>query len=112
MTVRQFVTGSGTVALADAPASAAGSTCTGSLAPRGSGTSAVPISLTSYGTGALPVIDGNGAASAVTLTNQDHWRISNRKLTNPASPSPVAPVYGSRPPTARRTAVSTSVISS
>ncbi|MGW8350970.1 right-handed parallel beta-helix repeat-containing protein [Streptomyces wedmorensis] len=69
----------------DTLAFASGTTCTGSLAPRGSGTATAPITLTGYGTGALPVIDGGGAASAVTLTNQDHWRISDLKLTNPAS---------------------------
>ncbi|MFD8972640.1 right-handed parallel beta-helix repeat-containing protein [Streptomyces sp. NPDC059593] len=64
---------------------AAGTTCTGSLAPQGSGTASAPITLTGYGTGALPVIDGNGAANAVSLTNQDHWQINGLKLTNPAS---------------------------
>ncbi|MFI8763681.1 right-handed parallel beta-helix repeat-containing protein [Streptomyces sp. NPDC053792] len=69
----------------DTLAFASGTACTGSLAPRGSGTAAAPIVLTGYGTGALPVIDGGGAPDAVSLTNQDHWRISNLKLTNPAS---------------------------
>lgn len=69
----------------DTLAFASGTTCTGSLAPKGSGTAAAPITLTNYGTGALPVIDGAGAPNAVSLTNQDHWRISNLKLTNPAS---------------------------
>ncbi|WP_051845657.1 right-handed parallel beta-helix repeat-containing protein [Streptomyces globisporus] len=69
----------------DTLAFAAGTTCTGALAPRGSGTAAAPIDLTGYGTGALPVIDGGGAPNAVSLTNQDHWRISGLKLTNPAS---------------------------
>ncbi|MFF8377927.1 right-handed parallel beta-helix repeat-containing protein [Streptomyces sp. NPDC015661] len=69
----------------DTLAFAAGTTCTGSLAPQGSGTAAAPVVLTGYGTGTLPVIDGGGAPNAVSLTNQDHWRISNLKLTNPAS---------------------------
>ncbi|MFB6836907.1 right-handed parallel beta-helix repeat-containing protein [Streptomyces sp. NPDC056361] len=69
----------------DTLAFASGTTCTGSLAPQGSGTAAAPITLTRYGTGTLPVIDGGGAASAVTLTNQDHWRIADLKLTNPAT---------------------------
>ncbi|MEU3478358.1 right-handed parallel beta-helix repeat-containing protein [Streptomyces sp. NPDC033754] len=69
----------------DTLAFASGTTCTGSLAPRGSGTASAPITLTRYGTGTLPVIDGGGAASAVTLTNQDHWRITDLKLTNPAA---------------------------
>ncbi|MGW6413823.1 right-handed parallel beta-helix repeat-containing protein [Streptomyces sp. NPDC055055] len=74
-----------TYAPGDTLAFASGATCTGSLAPRGSGTAAAPITLTSYGAGALPVIDGGGAASAVTLTDQDHWRISGLRLTNPAA---------------------------
>jgi hypothetical protein len=69
----------------DTLAFASGSTCTGTLAPKGSGTGAAPITITRYGTGALPVINANGAADALTLTNQDHWRISELKLTNPAS---------------------------
>ncbi|WP_128984844.1 right-handed parallel beta-helix repeat-containing protein [Streptomyces roseicoloratus] len=74
-----------TYAPGDTLAFATGTTCTGALAPRGSGTAGAPITLTSYGTGALPVIDGNGAPDAVSLTNQDHWRIANLKLTNPAA---------------------------
>ncbi|MFE0652052.1 right-handed parallel beta-helix repeat-containing protein [Streptomyces sp. NPDC059534] len=74
-----------TYAPGDTLAFASGTTCTGSLAPQGSGTAAAPITLTGYGTGALPVIDGGGAASAVTLTNQDHWRIGDLQLTNPAA---------------------------
>ncbi|MFD8205030.1 right-handed parallel beta-helix repeat-containing protein [Streptomyces sp. NPDC059695] len=69
----------------DTLAFASGTTCTGALAPRGSGTAAAPIVLTAYGTGALPVIDGGGAPNAVSLTDQDHWRISGLKLTNPAT---------------------------
>lgn len=69
----------------DTLAFASGTTCTGSLAPQGSGTASDPITLTAYGAGALPVIDGAGAAHTVSFTNQDHWRISNLKLTNPAS---------------------------
>ncbi|WP_086827022.1 right-handed parallel beta-helix repeat-containing protein [Streptomyces sp. NRRL B-24572] len=69
----------------DTLAFAAGTVCTGALAPQGSGTAAAPIVLTGYGTGALPVIDGGGAPDAVSLTNQDHWRIGNLQITNPAA---------------------------
>jgi hypothetical protein len=31
------------------------------------------------------VIDGGGAPSAVSLTDQDHWHISNLRVTNPAA---------------------------
>lgn len=73
-----------TYAPGDTLAFASGTTCTGALAPKGSGTAAAPVTLTRYGTGALPVINGSGTADAVSLTNQDHWRISHLKLTNPA----------------------------
>lgn len=69
----------------DTLALASGSTCAGALSPKGSGTASDPITLTSYGTGALPVINSNGTPDAVSLTNQDHWKISNLKITNPAA---------------------------
>ncbi|QKW07899.1 right-handed parallel beta-helix repeat-containing protein [Streptomyces sp. NA04227] len=69
----------------DTLALAAGTTCTGALAPKGSGTAAAPITLTKYGTGDLPVLNGDGAADALSLTNQDHWTIKELKVTNPAS---------------------------
>ena len=62
-----------------------GTTCTGTLAPQGSGTASAPVTITDYGTGALPVIDGAGAASAVTLTNQDNWTLENLDITDPAT---------------------------
>lgn len=74
-----------TYAPGDTLAFASGTTCTGALAPKGSGTATAPITLTRYGTGALPVLDGGGAPDVVSLTNQDHWRISDLKLTNPAA---------------------------
>ncbi|MFG3493276.1 right-handed parallel beta-helix repeat-containing protein [Streptomyces sp. NPDC047972] len=74
-----------TYAAGDTLAFASGTTCTGSLAPKGSGTAGAPITLTRYGTGALPVIDGGGAPDAVSLTDQDHWRISDLRITNPAA---------------------------
>lgn len=62
-----------------------GTTCTGTLSPQGSGTTSAPVTVTDYGTGALPVIDGAGAASAVTLTNQDNWTVENLDITDPAT---------------------------
>ena len=62
-----------------------GTTCTGTLSPLGSGTVSAPVTITDYGTGALPVIDGAGAASAVTLTNQDNWTVENLDLTDQAT---------------------------
>lgn len=63
----------------------AGTTCVGTLSPKGSGTEDDPIILTSYGDGPLPIVNGSGAAEAVRLTNQDYWDISNLAVTNPAS---------------------------
>ncbi|KAJ5960406.1 pectin lyase fold/virulence factor [Penicillium vulpinum] len=62
-----------------------GSTCIGTLSPKGSGNQHRPISLTSYGDGPLPIINGAGAAEAVSLTNQDYWDVSNIAIINPAS---------------------------
>lgn len=62
----------------------AGTTCTGTLSPQGSGTQSLPIILTSYGHGPLPIINGSGAAEAVRLINQDYWDISNIAVINPA----------------------------
>ncbi|OAA72354.1 Ig domain protein group 2 domain protein [Cordyceps fumosorosea ARSEF 2679] len=63
----------------------AGSTCNGVLSPKGVGTAQAPIQITKYGGNAGAVINGTGAAgAAVTLTNQDHWRIANLTVTNPA----------------------------
>ncbi|MFD0547163.1 hypothetical protein ACFQ1B_34270 [Streptomyces mexicanus] len=64
---------------------ASGTTCTGTLAPQGSGTASAPVAITPYGTGAAPVIDAAGAENALHLTDQDHWRIGAIKLTDPAS---------------------------
>ncbi|MFG3426933.1 right-handed parallel beta-helix repeat-containing protein [Streptomyces californicus] len=75
---------SGSYGPGDTLALASGTTCTGALAPKGSGTASEPITLTRYGTGARPVLNGGGAADAVSLTDQDHWKISDIKITNPA----------------------------
>jgi hypothetical protein len=58
-----------------------GTTCDGMFAPTGSGTANAPITVTAYGTGQLPVIDGGTTnASAVYLTNQSYWTIENLNL--------------------------------
>ncbi|MEU6488741.1 right-handed parallel beta-helix repeat-containing protein [Streptomyces sp. NPDC046887] len=69
----------------DTLAFAAGTTCRGTLTPKGSGTAQAPIRISAYGSGARPVLDGGGAADTVRFTNQDHWAVSGLKLTNPAS---------------------------
>ncbi|MEV4615473.1 right-handed parallel beta-helix repeat-containing protein [Kitasatospora sp. NPDC049258] len=62
-----------------------GTTCTGTLQPKGSGASGQPATITSYGGGAAPVVDGAGATSAVHLVDQSYWTISNLHIRNTAS---------------------------
>ena len=59
-----------------------GTTCSGQLWPKGSGTSAQAfITLGAYGSGALPIIDGGDNESAVKLFNQQYWHIQNIETT-------------------------------
>jgi len=67
----------------------AGGVWTGTLRPLGSGTAASPISVDRYGTGAKPLIDGNGveesatnSGAAVRLHNQSFWEIRNLEVVN------------------------------
>ena len=61
---------------------ARGTTCHGALTPQGSGASGAPIVIDTYGTGAKPVIAGDGATDAVLLDNQQYWEIRNLEITN------------------------------
>lgn len=56
----------------------------GQLHPLGSGTSASPIVISSYGSGARPIIDGSslGSGGAIYLANQGGWTISGFEVTN------------------------------
>ena len=54
----------------------AGTTCTGTLTPKGSGTSGAPIVLGAYGTGAKPAVVASGQETALTLTNQSWWTVT------------------------------------
>ncbi|MFI6815917.1 right-handed parallel beta-helix repeat-containing protein [Nonomuraea sp. NPDC050328] len=64
----------------------AGGQWTGQLAPKGSGTSAEPITITSYGTGTKPLIAGGGAVdAAVKLQNQHDIVVSGLEVTNTGS---------------------------
>jgi len=74
-----------TFAAGDVISIKAGTTCKGTLSPKGSGTASSSIKLTSYGSGSNPIIDGNGATAAITLANQDYWSISKLSVTNAAS---------------------------
>jgi len=61
----------------------AGSSWTGQLRPRGSGTRESPIVIDMYGMGNKPRIDGGVEdTNALQLYNQSFWRISNLELTN------------------------------
>jgi hypothetical protein len=86
----------------------AGTSCSGYLQASGSGAPGLPITVTSYGTGAAPTINNNGAqfknqpnqqscpaagsgrlldfpeSAAVVLQNVSHWTIENIAVTNNA----------------------------
>ncbi|MGW8949799.1 right-handed parallel beta-helix repeat-containing protein [Streptomyces sp. NPDC055709] len=64
-----------------------GTSCTGVLAPTGSGTAALPISVDAYGMGAKPHIDGAGARAAVLLLNVEGWELRNLDLSNTGAPT-------------------------
>lgn len=58
---------------------------TSQLYPKGSGTLTNPITISSYGTGNKPIINGGGiAGAAVYLFNQSNWIIQNLEVTNSA----------------------------
>ncbi|WP_328778089.1 carbohydrate binding domain-containing protein [Streptomyces canus] len=60
-----------------------GTTCSGLLHPLGSGSAAGgSITMSAYGTGALPVIAGGGGTDAIYLYNQEYWEISDLEVTN------------------------------
>jgi len=75
-----------TLTAGDSVLFARGSTCLGALTPHGSGNATAPITIGAYGTGALPVIDGNGAHDAVLLDNIDHITVQDLDITNAANP--------------------------
>ncbi|MFI6496025.1 right-handed parallel beta-helix repeat-containing protein [Nonomuraea typhae] len=59
-----------------------GTTCTGTLAPKGSGAPGRPIVIDAYGRGAKPRIQGGGAEDAVKLHNQQYWEIAGLDVAN------------------------------
>ncbi|MFE1382818.1 right-handed parallel beta-helix repeat-containing protein [Streptomyces sp. NPDC058740] len=64
-----------------------GTTCTGTLAPRGGGAPGAPFTIADYG--AAPgraVIDGNGAHDAVLLADTQYLRLTRLEITNAAAP--------------------------
>jgi hypothetical protein len=61
----------------------AGTTYTGQLALKGSGTATAPIELSTYGSGDSPRIDGQGKVlDTLLLHNVDHWIVSRLEITN------------------------------
>ncbi|MGK5637064.1 right-handed parallel beta-helix repeat-containing protein [Streptomyces sp. URMC 126] len=58
-----------------------GTTCRGTLAPKGSGTAKEPVTVEPYGTGA-PVVDGAGASAAVLLQNVEYYQVRKITVTN------------------------------
>jgi len=64
----------------------AGGTWTGQLYPKGSGSSAAPIVIDMYGTGAKPIVAaGASDPDAVHLMNQQYWEINDLEVTNKKS---------------------------
>ncbi|MBU8866613.1 NPCBM/NEW2 domain-containing protein [Paenarthrobacter aromaticivorans] len=62
----------------------AGTDCTGALTPAGTGVADHPITLSSYGDGGKPTINGNGAVAAIQITNASHWTVSGLHVVNPS----------------------------
>jgi hypothetical protein len=71
-----------TLGAGDEVAFKAGTTCTGTLTPHGSGTGDAPIVLRSFGTGNRPQIAGAGAQAAILLRNVEGYTIKNLDVTN------------------------------
>ncbi|MFF7558846.1 LamG-like jellyroll fold domain-containing protein [Streptomyces pseudovenezuelae] len=66
-----------------------GGSWTGELQPQGSGASGNPITISKYGSGAAPILNGGGAAATIFLKDQQYWTIQNLEITNPASSAAV-----------------------
>lgn len=60
-----------------------GGVWSGQLNPKGSGSSANINTISAYGSGTAPVINGGGVKLAgVSLSDQEYWEISNLEITN------------------------------
>jgi len=53
----------------------------GSIEPQGSGAPGYSITLSAYGTGAAPVIDGSTYESTIKLFNQQYWAVNSLDIT-------------------------------
>ena len=58
-----------------------GSTCEGTLWPKGSGAAGKPITLGSYGSGPMPLVDAAHQEAAIKLLNQHDWEIRGIEAT-------------------------------
>lgn len=64
-----------------------GTACTGTFAPKGSGLSTAPITVSAYGDGdAAATIDGAGALAGVHLLNVSNWTVDGIRVINPGTP--------------------------
>ena len=57
-----------------------GTTCTGQLAPQGSGGDGSANTIGAYGVGPLPIIDGDVNEAALRLFNQEYWELENLEI--------------------------------
>jgi Right handed beta helix region len=57
-----------------------GTVCHGLIAPKGSGAPRSPIQIGAYGTGPLPIVDGDSREEALRLYNQQYWEIRNLEV--------------------------------
>lgn len=67
----------------------AGTSCGGTLTPRGSGTAQHPVTVNTYGSGSAARIDGQGATAAVFLHNVEGYVLRHLDITN-TGPAPAA----------------------
>ncbi|MFI8827421.1 right-handed parallel beta-helix repeat-containing protein [Streptomyces sp. NPDC053431] len=64
-----------------------GTTCTGTLQPRGAGSAAYPFTIADYGDApGRAVLDGAGAHDTVLLADTQHVRLTRLEITNAAAP--------------------------
>lgn len=54
-----------------------GTRCAGTLWPKGSGSDGFPITLSAYGTGPLPIIEGGKNEAVLKLSDQAYWHIQD-----------------------------------
>ena len=57
-----------------------GTTCSGSLAPQGSGEKGASIIIDTYGSGVRPIIDAGMNEEGIRLVNQQYWEIGNLEV--------------------------------